>query len=58
MTDTKRATVNPDPGPPKARRPRALTEDAADLTTANQRAEEPTLRFEDVLADLKQRGKL
>jgi Arc/MetJ family transcription regulator len=36
----------------------ALAEDADDLATARARAKEPTLRFEDVLADLKRRGKL
>jgi hypothetical protein len=36
----------------------ALAEDADDLAAARTRAKEPTLRFEDVLADLKRRGKL
>lgn len=36
----------------------ALAEDADDLAVARKRAKEPTLRFEDVLKDLKRRGKL
>lgn len=35
-----------------------LTEDADDLAVARARAKEPSLRFEDVLKDLKRRGKL
>lgn len=35
-----------------------LLEDADDLATARARAKEPNLRFEDVLKDLKRRGKL
>ena len=35
-----------------------LTEDADDLAAARARAKEPSLRFEDVLKDLKRRGKL
>jgi hypothetical protein len=36
----------------------ALAEDADDLATARERSKEPSLRFEDVLKDLKRRGKL
>ena len=36
----------------------SLTEDAADLATFEARAREPVLPFEDVLKDLKRRGKL
>ena len=35
-----------------------LSEDADDLTTARARENEPNLRFENVLKDLKRRGKL
>ena len=35
-----------------------LAEDADDLAVARARAKEPSLRFEDVLRDLKRRGKL
>ncbi len=35
-----------------------LAEDADDLAAARTRAKEPSLRFEDVLKDLKRRGKL
>lgn len=35
-----------------------LSEDADDLATARARANEPNLRFESVLKDLKRRGKL
>jgi hypothetical protein len=35
-----------------------LTEDADDFAAARARAKEPDLRFEDVLKDLKRRGKL
>lgn len=35
-----------------------LAEDADDLAVARARAKEPRLRFEDVLKDLKRRGKL
>lgn len=37
---------------------RSLAEDADDLTAFEERAREPNLAFEDVLADLKCRGKL
>jgi hypothetical protein len=37
---------------------RSLTEDAADLAIFEARAREPVLAFEDVLKDLKRRGKL
>jgi len=36
----------------------ALTEDAQDLVIFAERAREPALSFEDVLKDLKRRGKL
>jgi hypothetical protein len=36
----------------------ALAEDADDINTARVRQKEPSLRFEDVLKDLKKRGKL
>ena len=36
----------------------SLTEDAADLAVFEARASEPVLAFEDVLKDLKRRGKL
>jgi hypothetical protein len=36
----------------------SLSEDAADLATFEARAREPVLPFEDVLKDLKRRGKL
>ena len=35
-----------------------LAEDADDLAVVRSRAKEPSLRFEDVLKDLKRRGKL
>ncbi len=35
-----------------------LAEDADDLAIARKRAAEPSLRFEDVLKDLRRRGKL
>ena len=35
-----------------------LAEDADDLAVTRARAKEPSLRFEDVLKDLKRRGKL
>ena len=35
-----------------------LTEDAEDLAAARDRKTEPNLRFENVLKDLKRRGKL
>ncbi|PYO08457.1 MAG: CopG family transcriptional regulator [Gemmatimonadetes bacterium] len=35
-----------------------LSEDADDLATARAREKEPNLRFENVLKDLKRRGKL
>jgi hypothetical protein len=35
-----------------------LAEDAEDLAVFDQRAQEPNLPFEDVLKDLKQRGKI
>jgi len=37
---------------------RSLAEDAADLAVFEKRANEPTLAFEDLLKDLKRRGKL
>ena len=37
---------------------RSLAEDAEDLATFDARAREPNLAFEDVLKDLKRRGKL
>jgi len=36
----------------------SLAEDAEDLAAFDARAKEPTLAFEDVLKDLKRRGKL
>jgi hypothetical protein len=36
----------------------ALAEDAADLAAFEDRAREPNLAFEDVLKDLKKRGKI
>ena len=36
----------------------ALAEDAEDLAAFEDRATEPNLKFEDVLKDLKKRGKL
>lgn len=36
----------------------SLAEDADDLAAFADRADEPSLRFEEVLADLKRRGKL
>ena len=36
----------------------ALAEDADDLAAFRERAEEPTLMFEDFVADLKRRGRL
>jgi plasmid stability protein len=36
----------------------ALAEDALDLATFEERVSEPDMAFEDVLRDLKQRGKL
>lgn len=36
----------------------SLAEDAEDLVTFDVRAKEPNLAFEDVLKDLKRRGKL
>jgi hypothetical protein len=36
----------------------SLAEDADDIATARARAKEPSLRFEDVLRDLKRRGKI
>ena len=36
----------------------ALAEDADDLATFRTRAKEPTLAFEDLVRDLKRRGKL
>jgi hypothetical protein len=36
----------------------SLSEDAADLAIFDARAREPVLPFEDVLKDLKRRGKL
>jgi hypothetical protein len=37
---------------------RALAEDADDLAAFRDRADEPTLAFEDFVADLKRRGQL
>ena len=37
---------------------RALAEDADDLAVFRDRADEPTIPFEEVVADLKRRGKL
>ncbi len=37
---------------------RSLAEDAGDLAAFDARAKEPSLAFEDVLKDLKRRGKL
>jgi plasmid stability protein len=37
---------------------RSLAEDGEDLAAFDARAKEPTLAFEDVLKDLKRRGKL
>ena len=37
---------------------RSLAEDAEDLEAFESRKKEPNLRFEDVLKDLKRRGKL
>ncbi len=37
---------------------RSLAEDAVDLAAFQDRAHEPTVAFEDVLRDLKSRGKL
>jgi hypothetical protein len=37
---------------------RSLAEDADDLAAFDERAKEPNLAFEDVLKDLKRRGKL
>ena len=37
---------------------RSLAEDADDLAAFDKRAKEPNLAFEDVLKDLKRRGKL
>jgi plasmid stability protein len=36
----------------------ALAEDAEDLTAFDERAREPNLAFEDVVRDLKRRGKI
>ncbi len=36
----------------------SLVEDAEDLAAFEERAQEPSLAFEDVLKDLKRRGKL
>ena len=36
----------------------SLSEDAGDLAAFDERAREPNLAFEDVLKDLKRRGKL
>ncbi len=36
----------------------SLAEDAEDLAAFQERAHEPNLRFEDVLKDLKKRGKI
>ncbi len=37
---------------------RSLAEDAGDLEAFEERADEPTVAFEDLLKDLKRRGKL
>jgi len=37
---------------------RSLAEDAEDLTAFRDRVREPTLAFEDLVRDMKQRGKL
>ena len=37
---------------------RSLAEDAGDLAAFEERTDEPTVAFEDLLKDLKQRGKL
>jgi hypothetical protein len=37
---------------------RSLAEDAGDLATFDERDHEPNLAFEDVLKDLRRRGKL
>ncbi len=37
---------------------RALAEDADDLAAFRERADEPTLAFEEFVADLKRRGRL
>jgi hypothetical protein len=37
---------------------RSLSEDARDLAAFDERAQEPNLAFEEVLKDLKRRGKL
>ena len=37
---------------------RALAEDAADVATFRERADEPNLSFQDVVQDWKRRGKL
>ena len=37
---------------------RALAEDATDLAAFRERAEEPTLAFEEFVADMKRRGRL
>jgi hypothetical protein len=37
---------------------RTLAEDAEDLAAFRERADEPTLAFEELVRDLKQRGKL
>ncbi len=37
---------------------RALAEDADDLAAFRERADEPTLAFEDFVADLKRRGQI
>lgn len=37
---------------------RAMSEDAEDLAAFRERADEPTIAFEDYLADMKRRGRL
>jgi hypothetical protein len=37
---------------------RALGEDAEDLAAFHERADEPTIAFEDYVADMKRRGRL
>ena len=44
--------------PPKATALKLLAEDAEDLAAFKERAREPNLAFEDVLNDLRKRGKL
>ena len=57
MSQAKRATVYFEPVCTKSVR-RTLAEDAEDLAAFEQRAKEPVLSFEEVLKDMKRRGKL